>query len=40
MVENFDYIMSQMPHELEWEEGTVNGESPEPNVQLEVELEE
>ena len=40
MVENFDYIMSQMPHESEGEEATVNRESPEPDVQLEVELEE
>ena len=40
MVANFDYIMSQMPHELEGEEATINRESPEPDVYLEVELEE
>ena len=32
MVENFDYIMSQMPNELEGEEATMNRETPKPNV--------
>ena len=32
MVDNFDYIMSQMPHEPEGEEATINRESPEPYV--------
>ena len=40
MVENFDYIMSQMPYELEGEEAIVNRESPKPDVQLEVDVEE
>ena len=40
MVKFFDHIMSQMPHELEGEEAIVNRDSPEPDVQLEVELEE
>ena len=40
MVENFDYIMSQMPNELEGEEAMVNRESLELDVQLEVDVEE
>ena len=40
MVDNFDYVMSQMPHEPEGEEAIVNTESPELDVQVEVELEE
>ena len=32
MEEDFDYIMAQMPNELEGEEATVNRESPKPNV--------
>lgn len=40
MVEIFYYTMSQMPHEPEGEEETINRESPEPDVQLEIEVGE
>ena len=40
MVEIFDHIMSQMPHELDRAETIVNRGVLEPDVQLEVELEE
>lgn len=40
LVENFDHIMAQMQNELEGEEAIVNRESPEPDVQLEIDVEE
>ena len=40
MIENFDHIMLQMPHEPEGEEAVVNRESPELDTQLEIDLEE
>ena len=40
MVENFDHIMDQLPSEPIGEEAIVNREFPEPNVQLEIDVEE
>ena len=40
MIKNYDKIMAQMPKEPMGDEARVNPESPEPNVQLEIDVEE
>lgn len=40
MVENFDHIIAPMPNEPIGEEATINQESPNPDFQLEFDVEE